>query len=331
MPTIPLRKHLLRGAFAYAKWLQEFRRRVMRRRDSFTSDPEEESDAEFRNTLNAIQQLDSDSSDSDDISSLSSLSSLSSISSLASSDSEGRAENDPGPHLNHLNFPHNDDSLNTEDDEDALHMKQLAAIKKRIHYLETTRVLRPNKVHKLSQLCLVLISYKKDDPKRFRRNLRILPETFDALLAKVEWLPIFLSDGPHDQMPVAEQLAITLFRFGHFGNSASVESVAQWAGCSAGMVVNATRRVMEAFLSFHDEVIHYPSAADKEAAKEWVEAASCAAWRDGWIFVDGTLIPLADKPGFHGEAYFDRKSNYSFNVQVRLIYFYLNNNLNSFS
>ena len=32
--------------------------------------------------------------------------------------------------------------------------------------------------------------------------------------------------------------------------------------------------------------------------------------------MDGTLVPLADKPGYHGEAYFDRKSNYSLNVQV---------------
>ena len=100
--------------------------------------------------------------------------------------------------------------------------------------------------------------------------------------------------------------------------------MAQWAGCLAGMVVNATRRIIEAFLAYHDEVIHYPSAADKEAAKEWVQAASCTAWRDGWLFVDGTLIPLSDKPGHHGEAYFDRKSNYSLNVQVHSsIYFLL--------
>jgi hypothetical protein len=32
--------------------------------------------------------------------------------------------------------------------------------------------------------------------------------------------------------------------------------------------------------------------------------------------VDGTLIPLFEKPGHHGEVYFDRKSNYSLNVQV---------------
>jgi hypothetical protein len=119
---------------------------------------------------------------------------------------------------------------------------------------------------------------------------------------------------------VDQQLAIALFRFGHFGNSASVESVAQWAGVSAGMVVNTTRRVMVAFLNHYDNIIRWPNAQMKEEAKEWVEAASCTAWRDGWLLVDGTLVPLAEKPAFHGEAYFDRKLNYSLNVQVHLFF-----------
>jgi hypothetical protein len=32
--------------------------------------------------------------------------------------------------------------------------------------------------------------------------------------------------------------------------------------------------------------------------------------------VDGTLVPLFEKPHHFGEGYFDRKSNYSLNVQV---------------
>ena len=51
-------------------------------------------------------------------------------------------------------------------------------------------------------------------------------------------------------------------------------------------------------------------------AKERVEANSCPAWCDGFCMVDGTLIPLFEKPGHHREAYFDQKSNYSMNFQV---------------
>ena len=88
-----------------------------------------------------------------------------------------------------------------------------------------------------------------------------------------------------------------------------------------GTVVKATCQVIIAFLSLHDTVIHWPNEEEKEAAKEWVEAESCPSWRDGFCMVDGTLIPLFEKPGHHGEAYFDRKSNYSLNVQVSCFFF----------
>jgi hypothetical protein len=77
---------------------------------------------------------------------------------------------------------------------------------------------------------------------------------------------------------------------------------------------------MVAFLALHDVAVHWPTDEDKERAKEWVESVSCAEWCDGFCMVDGTLVPLSQKPGHHGEAYFDRKSNYSLNVQVMSVW-----------
>ncbi|GLB38048.1 putative DDE superfamily endonuclease [Lyophyllum shimeji] len=300
MPAVPIRKQLLRGAFKYARRLLDLRRRERKAR-------EEESDSDTGSTTSSIPSHHPfNNNDASDASSLSSVSSISSI----SSDSEA-SSND-----NNDAIPSDAASVSSSEAEDMSFASKLNTIRARIKYLSETRVLYPNKVHKISQLYLVLVLYKEDDHKRFRQNLRVNPETFDKLLSRISQHPIFISTGPQEQLPVEEQLAITMYRFGHFGNSASVEAIAQWAGVSAGVVVKSTRRVMTAFLSLHDDVIHWPSAAEKEAAKEWVEAASCVAWRDGWLFVDGTLIPLADKPGFHGEAYFDRKSNYSLNVQL---------------
>lgn len=292
MPTPPIRQRLLRGAFKYAQKLQELRRRA-------TGDPN--SDSDEGSDMEAPQSQRSLSSDDLDVDSLSSISSWSfnSLDDVAAGYEAGSS-----------------DDLSTDAEEDRLFTKRLSALQERINYLTSTRVLFPNRVHKLSQLYLVLVLYKEDDHKRFRQNLRVNPETFDELIKRIEGDLIFASDGPQDQMPLDEQLAITLFRFGHHGNAASVEAIAQWAGTSAGMVVNATRRVITAFLSLHDTVVRWPSAREKEDAKEWVEAATCVAWRNGYIFVDGTLVPLAEKPGYHGEAYFDRKSNYSLNVQV---------------
>ncbi|KIJ27663.1 hypothetical protein M422DRAFT_147014, partial [Sphaerobolus stellatus SS14] len=73
---------------------------------------------------------------------------------------------------------------------------------------------------------------------------------------------------------------------------------------------------MIAFASLHDRVMRWATAVEKEETKVWVERMSCKAWHNGIAMVDGTPVPLADKPAFHGEAYFDRKSNYSLNLQL---------------
>jgi hypothetical protein len=307
MPQVSLRQKLLHSAYRYAAKLQKWRRREQQQEAHWA---EEEADIlsglGIGDTLH--ENPDRQDSDSDSISSVSSISSISSISSLSSIDSLA-------PVTDHTGF-----YLDSDSERDILYQTRYGAIRDHIQRLENTRVVNPNKVHKLSQLYLVLDSYKADDEKHFRRNLRVSPSTFDSLVEKISDHWVFLSEGSASQLPVDQQLAIALFRFGHFGNSASVESVAQWAGVSTGMVVNATRRVMVAFLNHHDDIIRWPNAQMKEEVKEWVEAASCAAWRDGWLLVNGTPVPLAEKPAFHGEAYFDRKSNYSLNVQVRLFF-----------
>ena len=119
-----------------------------------------------------------------------------------------------------------------------------------------TRVLNPHIVAKCSQLGLILIDFKSHDPKRFQHNLRVSASTFDSLLEMIKTHPIFLNDANILQSPVNKQLAVVMFWFGHNGNAASVEAVAQWAGVSAGTVVNCTRRVMIAFLALHDSAIH---------------------------------------------------------------------------
>jgi hypothetical protein len=68
--------------------------------------------------------------------------------------------------------------------------------------------------------------------KDFRpdHSLRISPMTFDKVLAKIAGDPVFFNKSNTPQQPVEEQLAVVLFRFGHYGNAASLQNVAKWAG-----------------------------------------------------------------------------------------------------
>ncbi|KZT23927.1 hypothetical protein NEOLEDRAFT_1157052 [Neolentinus lepideus HHB14362 ss-1] len=116
-------------------------------------------------------------------------------------------------------------------------------------------------------------------PDKFRENLHVSPHTFNKIVAALEKDP--------------QQVAITLYQFGHDGNSASLQQVANWSGVAKGTV-----------------------GIEKEAVKCWVKSHSCQAWHDGWCLVNGTLVPLFEWPYWFRESYFDWKSNYSLNVQI---------------
>jgi hypothetical protein len=130
--------------------------------------------------------------------------------------------------------------------------------------------------------------------------------------------PVFFNNSNHPQLPVEQQLAVALYRFGHNGNAASIQAVANWAGLGKGTVHLITRQVLTAVLrpGFMKSAVHMPTPEEKEKAKQWVKNHSCHGWRHGWCFVDGTLIPLDERPTWYGESYFGRKCNFSFNFQV---------------
>lgn len=169
-------------------------------------------------------------------------------------------------------------------------------------------------------MALLLTDYKTTRPEIFRSYVRIWPECFDTLLAAIKDDPVFHNNSQNEQHPVEEQLAIALYRFGHFGNGATTLKVALWAGVGYGTVERITKRVIMAVCreEFRRAALHWPDDDEKEIAKTWVEENSCPAWRDGWVMVDGTLIPLFSRPGFYGNSWWDRKSNYSMNAQVSI-------------
>ena len=122
-------------------------------------------------------------------------------------------------------------------------------------------------IPKLSQLELVLTSYCIHHPNHFCCNLRLSPKTYDAILSHIEDDPIFYSDPNHNQLPPLYQLAIFLWWMGHFGNAASVASIAQWAGCSEGTVWHCTQWCMIAVMRLHPCAFARPTHCEIAGAK----------------------------------------------------------------
>lgn len=168
------------------------------------------------------------------------------------------------------------------------------------------------------QLSLTLNEWCHSRPEIFRDHVRVDPHTFDALVAAIKDDPVFHNNSNNSQLPVREQAAVALYRLGHYGNAVTIQDVALWAGWGVGTVDLVTRRFFVAICrpTFFQAAVSWPSDEDQEKARQWVESQTCARWRDGWLMVDGTLVVLDRRPGHYGNAYFDRKSNYSLNVQV---------------
>jgi hypothetical protein len=250
--------------------------------------------------------LDDDESGVSESTSISSASSLSSASSISSGESSVTD-------LGHSSSDFEDlDRL-----EDRLFQRWDAQIQALAIQMLSAHVLEAcPPVKKMGQLDLYLTHFRCDHPGRFRKKLRVSPVVFDRLVELVEGHAIFHNNSNIPQLPVPTQLAIFLVRVGHYGNASSPEYVAQWAGVSVGTVINSTYRCLVAFLALHDEVVMMPPDEEKERAKEYVEAATCPEWRSGFLLVDGTKFPLFQKPGLHGEAWFDKNKDYSIDCQV---------------
>jgi hypothetical protein len=68
-----------------------------------------------------------------------------------------------------------------------------------------------------SYLHHVLVTLKNERGDLFREHLRLDPTTFDVLVFEIQDNPVFMNRSNNPQMPVEEQVAITLFRFRHDG------------------------------------------------------------------------------------------------------------------
>jgi hypothetical protein len=101
-----------------------------------------------------------------------------------------------------------------------------------LEQLHSTRYLEPHvKIRKSAEnLHLILTDYKFNRPDIFHSNLRVTPESFDALLSAISDHDVFHSNCTSEQAPVKIQLAVALYRFSHFGNAAGLFKVGFWAG-----------------------------------------------------------------------------------------------------
>ena len=83
------------------------------------------------------------------------------------------------------------------------------------------------------------------DESRFKSMTRCSHPQFQQLLSMIQGDPIF-HDKNHRQLPVAVQLAVTLYRVGSYGQAASIRNIGTLFGLGDGSTITRiTRRVIK--------------------------------------------------------------------------------------
>ncbi|KAG8702522.1 hypothetical protein FRC11_011425, partial [Ceratobasidium sp. 423] len=153
--------------------------------------------------------------------------------------------------------------------------------------------------------------------KHFVQMVRVTPTCFSEILSRIENNPIFSNNSNAAQIPIETQLAISLYRFGRYGNGASIDDIARTAGVSVGAVELYTGRVINAILGLHQDVIRPLTDAERGIERQWVRSRnSCPSFEPGIFLYDGTEITLWQKPGLNGDAYYSRHGLYEMNAQI---------------
>ncbi|KAJ3546405.1 hypothetical protein NMY22_g2072 [Coprinellus aureogranulatus] len=142
-------------------------------------------------------------------------------------------------------------------------------------------------------------SENPEDHLRFMKMLRVSPIVFDFILTCIKEHPIFGNNSNVPQTAVDIQLAVTLFRMGRYGNAASVSDIARNCGISVGSVELFTERCFTAIEALHGQFVRPLTDREKEGEKKWIDKP-----------------PSLFGPGWNGDAYYTRKSNYGLNLQI---------------
>ena len=114
--------------------------------------------------------------------------------------------------------------------------------------------------------------------------------------------------------PPSLHLLVLLKYIGIHGSEASTSKIGHLLGISKGRVYGYLNRAISAVLNLKADTVFWPDAEECREICGQIEhkfgCPNCVG------FMDGTLIPLAFKPGLNGEDHFSRKCGYALNVLI---------------
>ncbi|KAF9286897.1 hypothetical protein BGZ68_002439 [Mortierella alpina] len=132
---------------------------------------------------------------------------------------------------------------------------------------EKTRYFAPRKTPQ-DRVGDIYNNIRKSDEQEYVDFVRMSKTAFNNLVTSVlPQHPVFKNQSNNGQESIEKQLAITLWRMGHFGKDAGVAEAGKVFGLSEGTIVKCTQRCLEAFKDIAADVISWPSQGEKQIIK----------------------------------------------------------------
>jgi len=148
------------------------------------------------------------------------------------------------------------------------------------------------------------------DDVRFKKIMRMDPQSFQDLITKIKTHSIFQSTGNKQQAPVELQLAIFLRRV---GSKDEIFSICSRYGISEGTVYLYCKRVMLAILSLKSSLVIWPTGQARKMVHSGFK--DIGGFNNVIGAIDGTHIILGTAPLQQPEIYWNRKKKYSIQCQ----------------
>ncbi|KNE95046.1 hypothetical protein PSTG_11639 [Puccinia striiformis f. sp. tritici PST-78] len=152
------------------------------------------------------------------------------------------------------------------------------------------------------------------DDIRFKQEFRMCQESFHQLVSEIRDHPVFQNRSNIPQRPVQDQLMVTLKRMGTYGNGASVGMLARFFRISEGTVILYCSRTIETILALEERYVSWPDTQGHRAIASRVDEFT--GFRNCVGFIDGTLLPLYDRPSIDPQDYYSRKGFYCLNTLI---------------
>ncbi|MBW0470282.1 hypothetical protein O181_009997 [Austropuccinia psidii MF-1] len=140
--------------------------------------------------------------------------------------------------------------------------------------------------------------------EKFQKLCRTTHESFEKLVSKIQADKAFQNSSQNKQLSPAIQLAVALSSLRSNGNGDALGKIGMLFGISHGAIVLYTQRVTQILMKLKHKVILLLTI---EKPREMSQVMQAEGFPGCIGFIDGSLIPLSQRPPNNGEAYFDCK------------------------